>query len=376
MIVVVHALWLPHIPTEGMCEGTRPPVRTWEPGIVRRILKVFPCLPAFVVFCFSLRHRQIMRLPPSARKILDALRNELTRDIQTVAGQLRKIDQTIQGYSASRREADRARQEEERPTPEVRAILNAPEGIQTRQSREDAEQERRYQRRNLTVQWFLWVSTTLAFAAAAVYAYVAHSTLAEIQRQTKAVECAANAATDAAKTAKESLVSVQRAFVFLPLEDKGYPADIVGPQRSIMEVPIVLENSGTTPTRNLRFHINRRLSPNTLPRTFTFPDEWSPHEDRRGIPAILGPKSTFEASYEHIPVADIFKITTNQAHFYVWGWATYDDVFVGETKQHLTRLCAEVAPRDQPFFSGTQSQFKVALKYCNQNNCYDDECKN
>ena len=299
-----------------------------------------------------------------------------------LAPELRRIADavgTIHVDTQQRTEAINAAQESQRRQKDIAPLWI--ENIVTKYEqveRDKATADERHYR----VQNSLKRATWCAFFAASFYGAVAvfqwwtmHTTYQEIQKQTAAAQCAARAATDAAKTAKESLVSVQRAFVFLPLADKGYTGDLVGPQHSIAELPFVLENSGTTPTRNLRFHFNRRFSPSPLPKNFAFPDEWSPHEDKKGTPSILGPKGTIEASYEYIPVADVIKITMNQGYFYVWGWVTYNDIFIG-TDQHLTRFCIEVDPRGQPFVSGAQTQFKIAKKYCDRNNCYDDECKN
>ena len=77
------------------------------------------------------------------------------------------------------------------------------------------------------------------------------------------------------KINREALEAVQRAFVFLSLQSKDVAPDILGADKSILEFPVVLENSGATPTKNLRYHVNRRLIQQPLPQDFDFPDEWT-----------------------------------------------------------------------------------------------------
>lgn len=119
--------------------------------------------------------------------------------------ELRRLSDSIQQHEDATREESQARNRQDRPTPEVRAILDAPQGIETRKSSSDTQNERHYQNRTLFVQWVLCVATIRAFVAAAVYAGVAHRTYKEIKRQTNSVRDAADAAKSAADTAKNSL---------------------------------------------------------------------------------------------------------------------------------------------------------------------------
>src|SRR5208282_3468217 len=68
------------------------------------------------------------------------------------------------------RETQRTHEKQYGPPPEVRAILDVPQGIETKKSAKDAQDERQYQRWSLWVQWVLCLATIGAFGAAAYYA--------------------------------------------------------------------------------------------------------------------------------------------------------------------------------------------------------------
>ena len=196
----------------------------------------FPCFHARVVFSFFFHYSQVMRLPRPVQRAFDMLAPELRRIADAVG--------TIHVDTQQRTEAINAAQESQRRQKDIAPLWI--ENIVTKYEqveRDKATADERHYR----VQNSLKRATWCAFFAASFYGAVAvfqwwtmHTTYQEIQKQTAAAQCAARAATDAAKTAKESLVSVQRAFVFLPLADKGYTGDLVGPQHSIAELPFVL----------------------------------------------------------------------------------------------------------------------------------------
>jgi hypothetical protein len=74
--------------------------------------------------------------------------------------------------------------------------------------------------------------------------------------------------------AERALVSVERAFVFVKtlaqVPQFGHDGNI----RSWAVVPI-LENSGSTPTKHLIYHISIDTPDEDLPEDFSFPDKWA-----------------------------------------------------------------------------------------------------
>jgi len=176
-------------------------------------------------------------------------------------------------------------------------------------------------------------------------------------------------------TNKETLVDVQRAFVFL----NGFQAmKIQDVNRKVFgwSFAPVWENSGTTPTRNLRIHVSSQWRPDALPDNFGFPDLWSdPQAPHVEIPILLGPKATIAGTSITFAPDLIMKVNTRQEHIYFWGWATYRDVF-SKTPMHVTKFCQELTGfGDNPFAPIAVGPIPITLSNCNHNNCADEECK-
>lgn len=186
------------------------------------------------------------------------------------------------------------------------------------------------------------------------------------------MKTAANAARDSAIQAKnanditkQELVELQRAFVF-----PGDPK--ITPEGKSIDIYLPIENSGTTPTREMRMHVSYLWMATEFPKDFQFPDIWEagqPHINRR---FSLAPKGQ---SGEHllIPVDIALAVFKRQIKLQIWGWARYNDIFDG-TPQHITKFCYEVTPQDSEVNSiGPLYHFTFNL--CDRHNCYDEECK-
>ena len=90
---------------------------------------------------------------------------------------------------------------------------------------------------------------------------------------------------------------------------------------------------------------------------------------------VLGPKK--KTSSQAIPIKPdvIDGVRKGTMHLYFYGWARYNDVFVG-TPQHITLFCYELAqiswkggPLPDP------ATFSDFFNSCPKHNCADDECK-
>jgi len=118
-----------------------------------------------------------MRLRPTAKKFIDELEEVGKRLIN------------------SSRETRHTQKEQAEPSPEVRAIIAAPDGIYTKKHATDAKQDRQYRIWNLLLQGLLCLLTAGAFCAAAYYACYAkkqwetmNQTVREMQRQTSVAQ--------------------------------------------------------------------------------------------------------------------------------------------------------------------------------------------
>jgi hypothetical protein len=179
---------------------------------------------------------------------------------------------------------------------------------------------------------------------------------------------AAAAAEKANETTTKALTSVQRAFVF---ERSEQEVTVFGPPgNQLFQITFRFENAGTTPTRNLKSHLNWRFQHEPMDQNFPFADLGG-----RETPAVLGPKGYFGLSTDSLPTKILDEIVASRIHFYVWGWAKYNDVFEN-TPQHVTRFCSEMFPIAASMDKRTTL---VDLKYrfnnCPYFNCADEDCK-
>jgi hypothetical protein len=108
-------------------------------------------------------------------------------------------------------EQQQAANERPDPTPEMRSILNALQGIQAEQRTGNRSQDT-YQKRNLVASWAA-VIVLLAYTTATAYqACVMKGTLFEIKKQTPKLSESADAAKSAAGTASQALKDSEDSF--------------------------------------------------------------------------------------------------------------------------------------------------------------------
>ena len=117
----------------------------------------------------------------------------------------------------------------------------------------------------------------------------------------------------------------QRAFVYLGGLDWG----VAGAN---IRVSPMWANAGTTPTRRLRVATNWKASHGELPPDFDINYVRAPEN------LFLGPSARSEFGTVFIPMRDIQAAIEQRLHLYVWGRATYDDMFEG-SKSHFFNFC-------------------------------------
>jgi hypothetical protein len=170
----------------------------------------------------------------------------------------------------------------------------------------------------------------------------------------------------AVRLTKESLVSVQRAFVFSTpqaIAQFGKDGQEIG-----KTIFIQWENSGSTPTRNMKVHFSQQRMVG-IPPGFDFIDRWDPGSDHINRSFFLGPKgNVVGASPVYVTANDPDLAFGSTEHILLWGWAKYMDVFE-DTDPHITEYCYEVVGIHQP-----SNQFTIGFNRCEQHNCYDKEC--
>jgi hypothetical protein len=175
------------------------------------------------------------------------------------------------------------------------------------------------------------------------------------------------------RTAEQSLVAVQRAFVAPSVELT--PARDTANKLQFWRVHILLENEGNTQTAKLRWTIRGGV-------------DLTPDPEANTIPVVYGndPKnigSAFLAPKGKIIIIDSLMNRTKMAEIikgygaYFLGRADYDDIF---GKPHTTKFCVHLY--GGPWKAGLNDEmletiidgFDLGFNMCRRNNCADGEC--
>jgi hypothetical protein len=125
-----------------------------------------------------------------------------------------------------------------------------------------------------------------------------------------------------------NVLNVRRAFVHIGTMEWSVAGENV-------RIGPIWANSGTTPTRRLRIATNWKASHGELPADFDTNYVRAPEN------LFLGPGARTEFGGMFIPMRDIQAAIDERLHLYVWGRATYDDLFEG-SQPHFFNFCYRV----------------------------------
>ena len=133
---------------------------------------------------------------------------------------------------------------------------------------------------------------------------------------------------------ERALSSTERAFVFVRMQlgIRIYNTDT-------WQFRVVWENSGSTPTRNMRSRTQCEIRDTELPDDFDF--DYSPTKFHA---AFIGPRMTIEGGLvPDPPLTDtqLIEVRDKKKFLYIWGVARYFDVF-SATREHVTRFCYKI----------------------------------
>jgi hypothetical protein len=128
-----------------------------------------------------------------------------------------------------------------------------------------------------------------------------------------------------AQLAERNIAAVQRAFVYIGALDCGVAGANV-------RISPIWANAGATPTRRMRISTNWKASHTELAADFDV-NYVRPTEN-----LFLGPNSKAEIGTMFVPMRDIQAAIEERLHIYVWGRATYEDMFEG-SKPHFFNFC-------------------------------------
>jgi hypothetical protein len=131
--------------------------------------------------------------------------------------------------------------------------------------------------------------------------------------------------------------------------------------------------SVSTETRQLRIYVRPELRETPLPRNFSFD---APADAQRALVGI-GPKGQIRALALDIKGTDLVAIRQETKFFYIWGVATYGDVF-GDSPMHVTRFRFQATNiTGNPIIGWDDKANPVGIdfRHYEQNNCEDNDCQ-
>ncbi len=175
-----------------------------------------------------------------------------------------------------------------------------------------------------------------------------------------------------AKIVDQALIASQRAYVVF----KEFRVNItrMPPLDEITNCTIqpVWENSGTTPTRSGRTHVNWRYFERSIPSEFDLAD----FDDVGNrilaydsyAPLVIGPKSTSFSSVITIDASTVRMVREMQGRVLIWGWAEYDDIF-NDSGRHRTEFCYQM------IVTGNTLHSQVGFSQFRRFNGVDEDCE-
>jgi hypothetical protein len=144
---------------------------------------------------------------------------------------------------------------------------------------------------------------------------------------------------DSVRIAERALTTAERAFVFV----EDFDPDVVyGFQGSGADNRIInhlairprWRNNGNTPTKNMAIIVNWTPWPTDLPEAHSY----AYGEGVKPSPMFLGPRATEWSEPIKIPANVATDALKGRQVIFIWGRATYNDIFDG-TPEHFTRWC-------------------------------------
>lgn len=194
--------------------------------------------------------------------------------------------------------------------------------------------------------------------------------LAEAREATKLVEQSTRLVEQSARVANEGALSAQRPYVFLREFRVNLTKNALNDEIQTCTIQPIWENTGTTPTRSGRSHVNWKFFDRAIPDDFDFPDY-----DELGNPIqiydvfgplIVGPRATALSALLDIEPSVLRQVRDLQGKLLIWGWAEYDEVFT-DSKRHRTEFCYQLVVTGSPASWVGFSQYRAF-------NGADDDC--
>ena len=168
----------------------------------------------------------------------------------------------------------------------------------------------------------------------------------------------------------EGMISTQRAYVFLREFQVATTRNPLNDEIQTCTIQPIWENTGSTPTRNGRSHVNWKYFERSVPADFDFAD--FDEVGNRVLsydaykPLIVGPRATALSPIISMEPSILRQVRDLQGKLLIWGWAEYDEIFT-DAKRHRTEFAYLVVVSGSPASHVGFSQYKL-------HNGVDEDC--
>lgn len=165
-------------------------------------------------------------------------------------------------------------------------------------------------------------------------------------------------------------IATQRAFVNFGTITGTKIVDPIKNRTIAIQLLVVWQNTGTTPTKSATGTSNIQSWRSQLPEGFAYDDV----AKVKPIKAVIGAKGIVSQSLS-IDVNDLVDAQQRKAHLFSWGSMVYHDIF-DRTPPRLTEYCVEITnvKSTKPDPTDPANNFTWDLVQCPTHNCYDENC--
>ena len=194
-----------------------------------------------------------------------------------------------------------------------------------------------------------------------------HESLADTKRS-------ADAARDSADISKLSMVASDRAYVHFRRCTWISHQDVAD-GHLFWRIRVEWINSGNTPTRSLAIYVHWELRDSELPNDYTF----AMGNGTQAVHGTIYPQGVIQTGSNLFDIkgTDLLAISQGRKHLYIWGCATYRDVFPG-TQLHITKFCVEAMNlTGNPLlpWNATDNPVDIPFHSYSRYNCADEDCE-
>ena len=138
-----------------------------------------------------------------------------------------------------------------------------------------------------------------------------------------------------------------------------------------VQVLVLWQNGGNTPTRTAFTRVNWQPFFPDLPDNFAFHDIG----DAETRPFVVGPKASSTIAIV-VPISAFSDAKERKNRLFMWGWTTYRDSFK-KSPPRLTEFCSEIVNigSTKPSLTDPTGELTWQATTCKTHNCYDEDCE-